>query len=167
VSRSGTLLGTGLLIVATAFHAGCSLNSSSIFTGSNPSPEKVSSPGIFLPDVTGRPEQVAFISACAQAYGYQHDPVKVRASYLSYEAKRGATQAQLATIEKTYDGTYQAIEVLGNRKSSYCATKDGEEVRSELRRYTSGFFDARSPPPVAASADWKKTRVDPDCGGRC
>jgi hypothetical protein len=167
MGRFGTLLGTGLLIGATALHLGCSLNGSSILTGSNPSPEKVSGPGVFLPDLAGRPEQVAFISACAQAYGFPHDPVKLRAAYLGYEAKRGAAQAQLAGIEKTYDGTYQAIEVLGSRKSGYCSTKDGEEVRSELRRYTSGFFEPRSPPPVAASADWKKTRVDPDCGGRC
>ena len=138
-----------------------------IFTGSNPPTDKNAVTGVFLPDLTGRPEQVAFISACALAYGYQHDPVKLRAAYIAYEAKRGATRDQLGSIEKGYDTTYRAIDVMGARKTSYCATKDGEEVRSELRRYTSGFFEPRTPPVPAASADWKKTRVDPDCGGRC
>jgi len=165
----GSLLTSGLLIIAVA-QAGCSGNGvgMGILTGSNPVPEKAAQTGVFLPDITGRPEQVAFTSACALAYGFTHDPVKLRTSYVAFESKRGATRGQLANIEKAYDTTYQAIDVLpGSRKSSFCATKDGEEVRSELRRYTSGFFEARTPPPLAASADWKKTRVDPDCGGRC
>ena len=163
MSRSGTLLGTGLLIVVTAFHAGCSGNGVGIgiLTGSNPSPENTSPPGAFPPDLTSRPEQVAFISACALAYRFAHDPVKLRAAYLSYEAKRAVSREQLPAIEKGYDTTYQAIDALdSSRKSNYCATKDGEEVKSELRRYTSGFFDARTPPPAAASGD-------ADCGGKC
>jgi hypothetical protein len=169
VSRFGTLLGTGLLIAAMTLLLGCSGNGVGIgiLTGSNPSPEKPSPPGVFLPDLTGRPEQVAFTSACALAYGFTHDPVKLRAAYLAFESKRGAAREQLSNIEKAYDTTYQAIEVMGARKTSYCATKDGEEVRSELRRYTSGFFEPRSPVAEAPSASWKKTRVDPDCGGRC
>ena len=169
MSRFGTLLGTGLLVCATALYAGCSGNGvgAGILTGTNVPPQKASAPTVFIPELTGRPEQVAFISACALAYGYAHDPVKLRAAYLGYEAKRGVTREQLAVIEKGYDSTYRAIDVLGSRKAGYCATKDGEEVKSELRRFTSGFFEPRSAPPVAASADWKKTRVDPDCGGRC
>ena len=166
--RFATLLGTGLLAVATMLQAGCSGNGvgMGILTGSNPAP--AAQAGVFLPDITGRPEQVAFTSACALAYGFTHDPVKLRTAYIAFESKRGVAREQLSNIEKAYDTTYQAIDVLtGSRKSSFCATKDGEEVRSELRRYTSGFFEARTPTPVAASADWKKARVDPDCGGRC
>jgi hypothetical protein len=154
VGRFGTLLGTGLLIGATALHAGCSGNGVSIIppvsTSNAPRVE------VFFPDIKGRPAEVAFISACALAYGYAHDAAKVRAGYLSYESKRGATPARLSTIEKDYDSTYQAIGALAHRQASFCATKDGEEVRAELRRYTSGFFEARSPPPVASSADSKK-----------
>ena len=63
-------------------------------------------------------------------------------------SKRGAAPAQLASLEKDYDSTYRAIAELGHRKSSFCATKDGEEVRAELRRYTSGFFEAKPSPPA-------------------
>jgi len=165
VSRFVTLLGTGLLIGAAALHSGCGSNSTSILGASSTSSAPVTS--TFVPDVTGRPEQVAFISACGQAYGFAHDSGKLRTAYLAYEAKRGAGPAQLGDIQKAYDTTYQAIGALGHRQASFCSTKDGETVKSELRRYTSGFFEPRSPVPAAASEDWKKTRVDADCGARC
>lgn len=110
---------------------------------------------VFFPEIKDRSSEVAFISRCALAYGYEHDPAKVRAGYLSYEAKRGAKPPQLAIIEKDYDATYQAIGALGHRQNSFCATKDGEQVRSELRRLTSGYFDARPPTPTTASIDRK------------
>ena len=156
------LLGTGLLIGAAAFQLGCSGSGPILSTTSNAPRVEV-----FIPEIKGRPAEVAFISACAQAYGFAHDPAKVRAGYLSYERKRGAPPPQLAAIEKDYDSTYQAIGALAHRQASLCAAKDGEEVRAELRRFTSGYFEPRQSPPVEASADWKKTRVDPNCGARC
>ena len=106
---------------------------------------------VFFPEIKERPSEVAFISRCALAYGYEHDPAKVRAAYLSYEAKRGTKPPQLSAIEKDYDATYQAIGALGHRQNSFCATKDGEQVRAELRRFTSGYFDSKSPTPATAS----------------
>jgi hypothetical protein len=150
VNRFGIPLATGLLVGAAALHAGCSGNGvgSSILTNSEKNNPTVS---FFIPDVSGRTEQVAFVSACALAYGFAHDPAKLRTAYLAYETKHGTTRAQLATIEKAYDSTFQAIGQLGHRQSSFCATKDGEEVKSELRRYMSGLFEPRSPPAAAAS----------------
>lgn len=166
MGRFGTLLRTALLVAATAFHTGCSGSGVGvgILTGSTPSSEKTPPTGVFIPDITGRPAEVAFISACSQAYGYAHDAAKVRAGYISYESKRGATPAQLAAIEQGYDSTYQAIAELGHRKANFCSAKDGEEVRAELRRFTSGFFDVKAP---TAAPDWKKTKGDFDCPGRC
>ena len=163
VSRFVTLLGTVALIAAAALPAGCSNDGAPILSTTSNAPRVE----VFIPEIKGRPAEVAFISACAQAYGYAHDPVKLKAAYLGYEAKRGANPAQRAEIERGYEATYQAIEALAHRKASFCSTKDGEEVKAELRRYTSGFFEARSPSPAAASADWKKGRSDPDCGARC
>jgi hypothetical protein len=87
---------------------------------------------------------VAFISACAQAYGFAHDPAQLRSTYLSYEAKHGAIGEQLSQITRDYDGAYAAIAELGSSsKSSYCSKKDGNEVRAELKRYQSGYFESR------------------------
>lgn len=160
------MLRMALLTGATALLAGCSLNSG-IITGANASPEAASSVGAMNVDATKRPAQVAFISACAQAYGYSHDPMKLRAMYLSYEARQTATQAQLATVEKTYDSTFQAIVELGSQKAKYCSAKDGTEVKADLKRYQSGYFEARVSPPNEAPDDWKKTRDSLNCGARC
>jgi hypothetical protein len=149
VNRFGILLATGLFAGTAVLHAGCSNNGSSILTNNEKNNPTVST---FIPDVSGRTEQVAFVSACALAYGFEHDSAKLRTAYLAYETKRGSTPAQLATMEKAYDSTFQAIGQLGPRQSSFCATKDGEEVKSDLRRYTSGFFEPRPPPGPAASA---------------
>jgi hypothetical protein len=162
VGRFGTLTGTAVLIGAAMVHAGCGNNGPIISTTSNAPQVEV-----FIPDIKGRAAEVAFISVCAEAYGFAHDATKVRAGYLGYESKRGAGPAQLASLEKDYDSTYRAIAELGHRKTSFCATKDGEEVRAELRRFTSGFFEARPSPPAQASADWKKLKGDPDCGSKC
>ena len=150
MSRFSVLKGTALLIGAAVLHAGCGNGGVSIL----PPPSTSNAPRIevFIPEIKGRPAEVAFISVCGLAYGYEHDAAKVRAGYLSYESKRGATPPQLSTIEKDYDATYQAIAALGHRQANFCAAKDGEEVRAELRRFTSGFFDARPPAPTAASA---------------
>jgi uncharacterized membrane protein len=162
----GAALKIAFLIGAAAFQAGCSLNSGST-TGSNASSESASLIGAISPDVSGRPAQVAFISACAQAYGYSHDPIKLRATYLSYEARHGATQAQLATIGNSYDSTFQAIADLGSRKAGYCSTKDGTAVWADLKRYQSGYFEAKASVANEASDDWKKTRDSMNCGARC
>jgi hypothetical protein len=154
------------VVTNAAACAACSLNSGMI-TGSNPAPESASQMGAAGVDISGRPAQVAFISACAQAYGYTHDPAKLRATYVSYEARRGASQAQLASIGNSYDSTYQAISDLGSRKASYCSVKDGAELRADLKRYQSGYFEARAALPSEASDDWKKTRDSINCGARC
>jgi hypothetical protein len=136
-------------------------------TGSNASAESASQIGATSLDVSGRPAQVAFISACAQAYGYAHDPIKLRATYLSYEARHGATQAQLATIGNSYDSTFQAIADLGSRKAGYCSAKDGTAMWAELKRYQSGYFEAKASAVNETSDDWKKTRDSVNCGARC
>ena len=100
---------------------------------------------------------MAFISACAQAYGYAHDAAQLRATYLNYEAKRGATSEQLSQIATYYDGAYAAIADLGSsRKSSYCSIKEGNDVRAELKRYQSGYFESKT---SASAEEFDATKV--------
>jgi hypothetical protein len=137
----------GLLVAMSGLlHASCSNDvDTSILTGGNTAP---GTPAMTIASVASpseRPARVAFISACAQAYGYAHDAAQLRIAYLSYESKRGATNEQLSQLTRDYDGAYSAIADLGSSsKSSYCSTKDGNQVRAELRRYQSGYFDSKT-----------------------
>jgi len=146
--RSLTIMGS-FLVAATALHAGCSNGAdSSILFGGQTAPSTGSVVTASLPSPTERPARVAFISACAQAYGYAHDAAQLRATYLSYESKHGATNDQLSQIARDYDGAYAAIADLGSSsKSTYCATTDGTAVRAELKRYQSGYFETRTGSP--------------------
>jgi hypothetical protein len=148
--RSVATVAAGLMVAVSAIHAGCANDfDSSILTGGNtaantaPNTPMVVSAIIASP--TERPARVAFISACAQAYGYAHDAAQLRATYLSYEAKRGLASEQMSQIARDYDGAYASIADLpSSSKSSYCATKDGSEVRAELKRYQSGYFESKT-----------------------
>src|SRR5262249_1882 len=128
----GSFLGAG-----TVLHAGCSNSAdSSILFGGQTGPTTGSVATTSISGPTERPARVAFISACAQAYGYAHDAAQLRAAYLSYESRRGATNEQLSQIARDYDGSYTAIADLGSSsKSTYCATTDGTAVRSEPNRH--------------------------------
>ena len=60
----------------------------------------------------------------------------------------GTANEQLSQIVRDYDGSYTAIADLGSSsKSTYCATTDGTAVRAELKRYQSGYFDAKTASP--------------------
>src|SRR5215467_2844143 len=143
--RGLTIMGS-FLAAATVLHAGCSNSAdSSILFGGQTGPTTGSVVTTSISGPTERPARVAFISACAQAYGYAHDAAQLRATYLDYEAKRGATTEQLSQIATYYDGAYAAIADLGSsRKSSYCSIKEGNDVRAELKRYQSGYFEGKT-----------------------
>ena len=99
--RGLTAIALGLLLGASALHAGCADGiDSSVLTGGNIPTGSV--PALITPqaDPTGRPAQVAFISACAKAYGIAHDAMKLRAAYLSYEARRSG-MLQVARLSKS------------------------------------------------------------------
>ena len=137
------------LATASILHAGCSNSAdSSMLFGGQTAPSTGSVATASIPSPTERPARVAFISACAQAYGYAHDPAQLKAAYLSYESRRGATNEQLSQIARDYDGSYTTIADLGSSsKSTYCATTDGAAVRAELKRYQSGYFEAKTASP--------------------
>jgi len=134
------------LAAASILHAGCSNSAdSSILFGGKTGPSTGPVATASIPSPTERPARVAFISVCAQAYGYPHDAAQLRAAYLGYESRRGATNEQLSQIARDYDGAYTAIADLGSSsKATYCATTDGTAVRAELKRYQSGYFEART-----------------------
>lgn len=150
MGRIRTMTAIALLVSASALHVGCAdgVDSSALF-GSKATSEIAPTPITPSADPSGRPAQVAFISACAEAYGFAHDAGKLKALYLKHETNQaGAGDARLAAIEREYDDTYRSIAALSSsQRSSYCATKDGQVVSAELRRYQSGYFEPRSARP--------------------
>jgi hypothetical protein len=147
-----------LLVALSVLHVGCANDvDTSILTGGNTKPGTPALIPTSLSNPNERPARVAFISACAQAYGYAHDAAQLRATYLSYEGKRGATTEELSQIATYYDGAYASIADLGSSaKSSYCSIKEGNDVRAELKRYQSGYFESKA---SASAEDFDATRV--------
>jgi len=144
--RSVATSAAGLLVALSVLHGGCANDvDTSILTGGNTAP---GTPNVLTPSLASpneRPAQVAFISACAQAYGYAHDASQLRAGYLNFYVNGAATTEQLAQIAAYYDGAYASIADLGSSsKSSYCSKKQGNDVRAELRRYQSGYFESKT-----------------------
>lgn len=144
--RSAATSAAGLLVALSVFHVGCANDvDTSILTGGNTAPGTPAVMAASFSNPNERPARVAFISACAQAYGYAHDAAQLRATYLNYEAKQGATSDQLSQIAAYYDGAYASIADLGSSsKSSYCSRKEGNDVRAELKRYQSGYFESKT-----------------------
>jgi hypothetical protein len=91
-----------------------------------------------------RAARVAATSACAQAFGFAHDAVKLRASYLAYEATQGQNRAQLVDVEKSFDEAMADAR----RNDSSCSGKDA--IRADLRRYQAGHFAERAEPSKPA-----------------
>jgi hypothetical protein len=156
--RSVATGAAGLLVALSVLHVGCANDvDTSILTGGNTKPGIPTAMPTSLSNPNERPARVAFISACAQAYGYAHDAAQLRATYLNYEAKRGATTEELSQIATYYDGAYASIADLGSSsKSTYCSTKEGNDVRAELKRYQSGYFESKA---SASAEDFDATRV--------
>ena len=147
--RAIKTMAAGLLLGTSALDTACSYSTdSSILFGGQMAPSTTPTPTASIASPAERPARVAFISACAQTYGLAHDAAQLRSAYLSYEAKHGAIGEKLAQITRDYDGAYAAIADLGSSsKSSYCSKEDGNEVRAELKRYQSGYFEDRASSP--------------------
>jgi hypothetical protein len=156
--RSVATSAASLLVALSVLHVGCANDvDTSILTGGNVAPGTPAVVTANLSSPNERPARVAFISACAQAYGYAHDAAQLRAAYLSYEAKQGATNERLGQIATYYDGAYASIADLGSSsKSSYCSTKQGNDVRAELKRYQSGYFESKT---SASTEEFDMTKI--------
>jgi hypothetical protein len=98
-----------------------------------------------------RPKYAASIAASAKRCGFQRGPEAIKAGYLAFEAKQGASKEELAKLEEVYNqawkSTYDEIGV----NPTFCTDKKVAEIKVALRRqdasdYTPNFV------PVEASA---------------
>ncbi len=120
--------------------AGCSgtssLTTSSLFGGDD-TPPKPAGP---VNTPTTRAFQVGTVSARAIKCGFNFDPSKLRATYLQYETKQGASPTDLPTIEKIYDVSFNGVAKAVSGQSDYCTPQKVKTVKADLSRHLAGDY---------------------------
>jgi hypothetical protein len=134
----------GLLLVAAGL-AGCGGSGSGLLTGATAAP--ADAPGALKPeDPMLRPFAVAWTAARAQRCGFNFDPAKLRASYLTYEARQSPPD-QLTKAEKQYDVTFKAIRAHVGADPDYCTDSKSAAIKKDLGRHLAGDFKPGIPVP--------------------
>ncbi len=150
----------GLLAAALAL-AGCGnsspgtgagLTTASIL-GEAPSAGSSETLGIRNDDPMARPVQVGWTAARAQKCGFNFDPVRLKSTYLAYEASQGGN---IASAEKIYDQTVNTIRTRTGSADEYCTDRKGREIKADLQRHLAGDYTPKLPQPKQESAQ---------CGG--
>ena len=153
-----------VLLAATAT-AGCSSGSgvsTASILGNAPTPPPAAAaapaqPGV-VPVVAAAPStpterafQVGTVSARAQKCGYNFDPAKLKASYMAHEIGLGASNDQVANIEKIYNVAYNGVTKAAAGEANYCSERKTQEIKTDLGRLLAGDFE----PPKKAVAQKK------------
>jgi hypothetical protein len=146
--RFAHTLTAALAILGAALQAGCGGNAAGLTTSSTES--KIPSND----DPMARPAFVAWTSARAKRCGFFFDAAKLKAAYLAYERKQGASPDNLANIEKTYDQSFKSTSDTIWANDDYCSEKKGAEIKQELSRHLAGDYTPNFPKP----------KVVADCG---
>jgi len=142
MDRRAQTLANALLLLCASWLASCSNSASGLTTGATPAGDVPAA--ISNEDPLARPIAVAWTSARAQRCGFYFDATKLRASYLTYEAKQSNPE-QLAKAQKSYDSTFK---VIGDRVSGdpdYCTERKGTEIKTDLQRHLAGDFTPKLP----------------------
>lgn len=163
--RSLKGLATAALLAIAAIHSGCSGASEpgatgSLFSSNANSPKLVpvmppdAPPGVSNDSPMARPASVAWTAARAKRCGFFFDPVKLRASYMAYEARQPGQD--LAKVESTYDNTFKLILAKVSAEGDYCDETRSREIKAELARHLTGDFNPNLPKPkmVADCGMW-------------
>ena len=101
--------------------------------------------GIKNDDPTAKPVQVALTAARAQKCGFNFDASRLKANYLASEARTGAQQPQLASIEKTYDSTFATVSANIKGEADYCNDRKTAVIKSDLQRHLAGNYEPNLP----------------------
>lgn len=101
---------------------------------------------------TDRAFQVGSVSARAAKCGYNFDPAKVKTSYLAHEVGRGASNDEIARVEKIYGVAYNGVMKAAAEDPNYCSQRKTAEIKEDLGRLLAGDFE----PPRKARVAQKK-----------
>ena len=98
--------------------------------------------------------QVAWTSARADKCQFYYDLPKLKASYLASESQGGATETEMARIEKAFEFTRASVAGRLATKSTYCqAEANIKAIKGDLNRYLTGDFAARAVALQTAAAE--------------
>lgn len=143
LSNTGRALRAAVVTIGAAV-AGCSATTADLSTtGSTPSTGLGGS--LFnskKPDdpVADRARLAATTSAQAQKCGYNFDPVKLRAGYLSFESGQSTPAPEVARGEKIFDTTYVSLAARLKPLEGYCTDDITEKVKKDLTKNLAGDF---------------------------
>ncbi len=98
---------------------------------------------------TDRAFQVGTVSARATKCGYNFDGPKLKASYMAHEIGLGASNEDMARIEKIYDVAYNGVTKAAADEANYCSERKTAEIKADLARLLAGDFE---PPKKAVAA---------------
>lgn len=145
-----------LMLMAALLVAGglCACSSSKpadlLATGSNPVTD-APAPQALVPATPNERALVAgYTSAEASRCGYNFDPARHRAGYVSYETAQGTPAEELAKLEKTYDSTVTKVRGGIQNPEEYCTDSETEKIKKNLSKQLAGDYSLpgkRPPPP--------------------
>jgi hypothetical protein len=92
-----------------------------------------------------RPKYAASIAASAKRCGFERGPEAIKAAYLAFETKQGASKEDLAKLEDVYNLSWKSTYDQIGRNPTFCSAKKVAEIRVALRRqdasdYTANFL---------------------------
>ncbi|MCC7252164.1 hypothetical protein [Hyphomicrobium sp.] len=102
---------------------------------------------------TDRAFQVGTVSARAAKCGYNFDTAKLKASYLAHEVGLGASNEQLAQIEKIYQVSYNGVMKAAADETNYCSERKTAGIKQDLGRLLAGDYEPPKKAVVAKKDD--------------
>lgn len=124
--------------------AGCSggggVSTASILGGeAAPAPTAAAVPPASKP--SDRAFQAGAVAARAAKCGYNFDADQLRASYLAYEAGRGASNDEVNQLGQVYNVAHNGVMKATAEEADYCNTRRTNEIKADLGRLLEGDFE--------------------------
>jgi hypothetical protein len=160
-----------LLLLATLTAAGASLAACSSGQGlttasilGGPSTAEAAPAAAVKPQ--DRAIQVAAVSARAQKCGYNFDPMKLRANYLSSETAGGLDATQTAQLGEIYDKTNRAVVVAIQSEQGFCTEEKTKQIKADLTRHLAGDFSTNKGTVAQKSGGFFDSLIPEQASGR-
>lgn len=102
---------------------------------------------------TDRAFQVGTVSARAVKCGYNFDVAKLKASYMAHEIGLGASNDQVAQVEKIYNVAYGGVTKAAADDANYCSDRKTQTIKADLNRLLAGDFEPPKKAVVAKTDD--------------
>jgi hypothetical protein len=87
-----------------------------------------------------RPKYAGWVAAAAKRCGFSRSPEAIKAAYLAYEGKQGATKEQLAMLQENFDLSLNTTYEQVGMQPNYCTDKRVAEIKLAFRRQDGGDY---------------------------